>query len=125
MPASDSSLRPSACRAKDATRATRIVLPDQGIAQGALSTRSGGTSAVGTRRGTVSARANLVIQTQCQRDALARQVDLHDLDVGRRAVVEQGHRSCDLLFADGEFLGDPSVNGSCHTDTYWGPGLTR
>jgi hypothetical protein len=37
------------------------------------------TSTVATRRGcagTVGPRANLVVQTQCQRDSLARQVDL-------------------------------------------------
>ena len=66
-----------------------------------------------SRRGTVSARANLVIQTQCQRDALARQVDLQDLDADRRAIVEHG-RSFDLFLADGKLLGDSSVNGSCH-----------
>ena len=36
----------------------------------------------------------------------------------RRAVVEQGHRSCDLLLAHGKFLGDLSVNGNCHALTY-------
>jgi hypothetical protein len=35
-----------------------------------------------------------------------------------RTVVEQGHCSCDLLLADGKFLGDLSVNGSCHAHTY-------
>jgi hypothetical protein len=36
----------------------------------------------------------------------------------RRAVVEQGHRSCDLRLADGKLLGELSVNGSCHAHTY-------
>jgi hypothetical protein len=69
---------------------------------------AGGTSAVGARRGTVSARANLAIQTQCQRDALARQVDLQNLDADRRAIVEHG-RSFDLFLADGKLLGDSSA----------------
>jgi hypothetical protein len=85
-------------------------------------TRGGGTSAVGTRRGTVSARANLVIQTQCQRDAFARQVDLQDLDADRRAIVEHG-RSFDLFLADGKLL---AILRSMEvvTSTYWGSGLT-
>jgi hypothetical protein len=33
------------------------------------------------------------------------------------AVVEQCHRSCDLLLADSKFLGDLSVNASCHAHT--------
>jgi hypothetical protein len=69
---------------------------------------AGGTSAVGTRRGTVSARPNLVIQTQCQRDARARQVDLQDLDADRRAIVEHVH-SFDLFLADGKLLGDTPI----------------